>query len=87
MSDLPSNPADRQKVQNAIDELVNSKIRMQAERDLTKEICARIKDEIEYEPKKLKKLATIHYKRNLEQVVAEANEVTDDYTVLYGTEE
>jgi hypothetical protein len=48
-----------------------------------KEIFADIKDEFEIVPKVTRKLARIYHKRNLQEVVAENEEVTEAYDQLF----
>lgn len=82
--ELPSNPNDRQRIMDAIEEIVNSLTRQQAERDLVKEICANIKERLEFDPKELKKLARIRYNLNLEEVAKGTEDLVSKYTTLFG---
>jgi hypothetical protein len=77
------NPTDKAKLKGKFDEISNAYTRIEAERDLVKEIFADIKDEFEIIPKVTRKLARIYHKRNLQEVVAENEEVTEAYDQLF----
>jgi len=72
-------PADKAKVLGMLQEISNSLTRVEAERDLIKEILDRLQDECEI-PKKLgRKLAKVYHKRNFEEEVAQQNDFVDMY--------
>lgn len=64
-----------QKLKEAVQEMVNSHYRMQAERDLQKEITTRVKEELEMLPTTFKKLSKLAYDDN-------ANKLNNDVTEL-----
>jgi len=68
---VPSSPADRQKIKDAVEELSNSLVRMDSERDFQKDVCDRIKDEVGLNPKFLKKLANVYHKQTFVSVQEE----------------
>jgi hypothetical protein len=70
---------DRAKVLGCLQEISNSLTRVEAERDLIKEILQKMQDECEI-PKKLgRKLARTYHKRNYEEEVAEQS----DFQTIY----
>lgn len=72
-------PADKAKVLGMLQEISNSLTRVEAERDLIKEILDRLQDECEI-PKKLgRKLAKVYHKRSFEEEVAQQNDFVDIY--------
>lgn len=72
-------PTDKAKILGCLQEISNSLTRIESERDLVKEILARMQDECEI-PKKLgRKLAKVYHKRNFEEEVAQQNDFVDMY--------
>ena len=72
---------DKAKVWGCLQEISNSLTRIEAERDLIKEILQKMQDECEI-PKKLgRKLARVYHKRNYEEEVAEQS----DFQSIYET--
>ena len=70
---------DKAKVLGCLQEISNSLTRIEAERDLIKEILQKMQDECEI-PKKLgRKLARVYHKRNYEEEVAEQS----DFQTIY----
>lgn len=76
---IPSSTADRKAVRDAVTELSNSTHRVEAERDLQKEICAKIKEEVGLEPKYLKKLANVYHK----QIFVDIQSENEAFETLY----
>jgi hypothetical protein len=72
-------PVDKAKVLGMLQEISNSLTRIEAERDLIKEILDRLQEECEI-PKKLgRKLARVYHKRNFEEEVASQNDFVEIY--------
>jgi hypothetical protein len=70
---------DKVKVLGCLQEISNSLTRIEAERDLIKEILQKMQDECEI-PKKLgRKLARVYHKRNYEEEIAEQS----DFQTIY----
>jgi hypothetical protein len=70
---------DKAKVLGCLQEISNSLTRIEAERDLIKEILQKMQDECEI-PKKLgRKLAKVYHKRNFEEEVAQQNDFVEVY--------
>ena len=76
MTDLPSTITneDRKKVQNALKEMSDSMTRVQAEKDLQKDIAQRMLDEIGVPKKDFNKLARIYHASNLMEEAARNEE-------------
>jgi len=62
---------DKAKVLGCLQEISNSMTRIEAERDLIKEILQKMQDECELPKKLSRKLAKVYHKRNYEEEVAE----------------
>lgn len=78
-----SNNEDRKKVANAIQEISNSMTRIDAEKDLIKDIIDQTSEKFELDKKHLRKLATIYHKQNLTEVKNEYDEVETLYQELF----
>jgi hypothetical protein len=74
-----SSPEDKKKLKNAITEISNSMTRMEAERDLIKEIIKEQSDQFLIPKKILAKIAKTYHKQNLTQEV----EDHEDFVELY----
>jgi hypothetical protein len=74
-----SSPEDKKKLKNAIQEISNSMTRMEAERDLIKEIVKEQSDQFQIPKKILAKIAKTYHKQNLTQEV----EDHEDFVELY----
>lgn len=81
---LPSNPADQNKIKNAVREMEDSMTRIAAEKDLQKEIINRINEETGYAKPALRKLATMKYKLTRNKVESEAETLVETYDRLFG---
>jgi len=79
MSMIPSSDADKAKIRDAVREMADSLLRQDSERELQKEICNSIKDEVGLEPKYLKQLAKVYHKQNFVEVQTEH----DEFETLY----
>jgi len=70
---------DKAKVLGCLQEISNSLTRIEAERDLIKEILQKMQDECEIPKKLSRKLAKVYHKRNFEEEVAEQNDFVEVY--------
>jgi len=77
-----SNPEDRKKLFNCIQELDNSMTRMDGERNFQKEAIDSVAEELDLEKKYVRKLATIYHKQNMNQVKQEQEEVEALYEIM-----
>lgn len=76
---IPSNPADLKKIQDVVNELVNSKIRQQGETDYQKEAIKALAEDMDIPAKAIRKLMMDKYKDTFEQ----ESEQRETYEVLY----
>ena len=81
---IPSDPAERKKVMDALMEISASMTRMEAERDLIKSILERMEDEFEIPKKPGRKLAKIYHKQNFSEVKEEQEELETLYETIVG---
>lgn len=70
---------DKAKVLGCLQEISNSMTRIEAERDLIKDILQKMQDECEIPKKLARKLARVYHKRNYEEEVAEQS----DFQTIY----
>lgn len=75
--------ADKKKYVGAIEEIVNSMARMQAEAELISEICKQAKDTFDIAPADTKKVAKIRFDRNIEEAKKKALEPIESYQELF----
>lgn len=81
---IPTDPAERKKVMDALVEFSASLTRVEAERDLQKEILQKMQDEFEIPKKPARKLARIYHKQNYTEVQAEQDELESLYETIVG---
>jgi hypothetical protein len=77
------NPTEKKAVAGAIQEMSDSMTRIEAERELMKEIVDTTHEKYGVEKKHFKKLATIFHKRNLDEVRGEHETVESLYEDLF----
>lgn len=70
---------DKAKVLGCLQEISNCLTRIEAERDLIKEILQKMQDESEIPKKLSRKLARVYHKRNFDEEVAEQNDFVEIY--------
>lgn len=78
---VPSSPADRKAIKDALQEISNSLTRIEAERDMIKDILQAVQDNQKVPKKYVRKLAKIYHKQNYNEVQQEQ----DDLETLYET--
>jgi hypothetical protein len=74
-----SSPEDKKKIFGAIREISNSMTRIEAERDLIKDIVKDVSDNYQIPRKTVKKIATTFHKQNMTQVEQEHEEFVELY--------
>ena len=82
---LPSTPADRQKIKNAIIEGANSMVRIDAEKDAIKAICDSLKEDYELPPAIVKQMIRVYHKQNLTEVSNKTETLVELYEEVIGT--
>ena len=73
---------DKAKILGCLQEISNSLTRIEAERDLIKDILQRMQDEFELPKKLSRKLAKTYHKRNFEEEVASQNDFVEIYETV-----
>lgn len=79
---IPSNPADRKKIEQAMQEISNSMTRMEAERDLIKEAIKETCEKFELDKKIFRRLAKTYHRRNFSEAVAEDEAFETAYEMI-----
>ena len=74
-----SNPEDRKKIKNALVEISNSMTRIEAEKDLIKNIVTDLADNFEIDKKHINAMAKIYHKQNF----SEERTKNEEFEVLY----
>lgn len=70
---------DRKKIFGAVREISNSMTRIEAERDLIKDIVKDVADNFQISRKVVNKMAKVYHKQSLSQTVAEHEEFVEMY--------
>jgi hypothetical protein len=83
MSKLPQSEADRKAIKGAVSEAVASIIRMDAEKDLLKNIKKDVKEKYDISPSLFGKMVNVYVKQNYGEVIANNSEFEDMYAQLF----
>ena len=75
---------EKEIIKKAMQEMVDSMTRVSAERELCKEITARIKDETTITPRVFRKMAKVAFQSNFNEEVATHEEFEQLYVELMG---
>lgn len=86
MSFNVTNPADKKKIKDALFEISGSMTRMEAEKDLIKDIINDLADNFELPKKTVRKIAKAYHKQNFNQVAADNEEFQEMYESLIEAE-
>ena len=71
--------AEKKIIQNALEEMINSFHRTAAEKDLQKEIVAKVKEETTVSPQVFRKMSKVAFKANFSEEVALHEEFEELY--------
>ena len=82
MSFNVTNPADKKRIKDALFEISGSFARMEAERELIRDIVKTLADDFELSKKQVNKIARAYHKQNYSQQVAESEEFQELYESL-----
>lgn len=82
-----SNPADRKKIKDALIEISDSMTRMEAEKDLIKEIVNELADNFELPKKAVTKMARMYHKQNFHKEQQENDELENLYLSILETKQ
>lgn len=77
-----SSPEDRKKIKEAVQEISNSLTRVEAERDLIREIVKDVSDTHQIPRKIVAKIAKTFHRQNLAQEVADHEDFVDLYDTV-----
>lgn len=77
-----SSPEDRKKIKDAVQEISNSLTRVEAERDLIREIIKDVSDNHKIPRKIISKIAKTYHKQNLNQEIADHEDFVDLYDTV-----
>jgi hypothetical protein len=72
---LPSSDVDKKRIKDCMDEISNSYLRQEAERDFVKEAIISLEDDVGIPKKYLGKMARIYHKQNMSELVSEIEEI------------
>lgn len=86
MSFNVTNPADKKKIKDALFEISGSLTRMDAERELIKDIINDLSDNFEMNKKTVRKIAKAYHKQNFNQEVADSEEFQELYASILEVE-
>jgi len=82
---IPSNPADRKKIESALQEISNSLTRAEAERDFIKEVIKTTCEEHDLDKKIFRRMAKVYHRRNYSEEVAEHEQFETLYETITNT--
>lgn len=82
---VPSSPTDRQAVQKALQEISASLTRIDAEKDLIKDILVTVQDNQNIPKKYMRKMARIYHKQNFTEVQQEQEDLETLYETVTST--
>ena len=82
---LPSSSTDREAIKKSLVEISDSYTRMEAEKDLIKDIVTDVCEQYQLSKKTFRKLARTYHKQNFSKEVAEHEEFEEMYETLTGT--
>lgn len=82
---LPTNPADRKKIMDAMQEISNAYTRIESEKEYVKESIDDISKTYNLPKKVLNKLSKVLHKGNFEEEAGSFEDFSDLYETLVGT--
>jgi hypothetical protein len=82
---VPSSSADRHAVQKALQEISGSLTRIDAEKDLIKDILATVEDNQNIPKKYMRKMAKIYHKQNFTEIQQEQEDLETLYETVTGS--
>ena len=72
---IPTSDSDKQRMKGAMDEISMAYTRIEAEKDFIKEAIISLEDDVGIPKKYLNKMARIYHKNNMNEVVAEIEDI------------
>ena len=86
MSFNVTNPTDKKKIKDALFEISNSMTRMDAEKEMIKDIINDLSENFELPKKTVRKIAKAYHKQNFNQAVADNEEFQELYESILDVE-
>lgn len=83
---LPTDPEARQKIKIAVQEISNSKTRIQSEKDLIKAIVDTLSEEFELPKPTINKIADWYYKQDMNNALGKVEDASALYETIFGVE-
>lgn len=80
---MPSDPAARAKIKVCVKDAVDSLVRIEAEKDLMKNIADELKEELGMPPSLFKFLVRTYHKQDADKKQTETEEMFDAYDMLF----
>lgn len=84
---LPSNPADRKKIMDAMSEISNAYTRIESEKEYVKDALDTISKTYNLPKRVLSKLSKVMHKGNFEEEAGNFEDFSDLYETLIGSSE
>jgi len=84
-SNVPSSPADREKIFNAVKEMDVCLTHIAAQRDQMKAIVDRVADEFKFDKKLFRTMSRDYHKQSHDKTVAENEAYETAYTAIVGS--
>ena len=72
---IPSSDHDKKRIKECMQEISNSYLRQEAEREFVKEALISLEDDVGIPKKYLGKMARIYHKQNMSELVSEIEEI------------
>ena len=79
---IPSSPADRKAIKDAMVELSNAYTRIEAEREFIRDALADLQDKVDIDKKYLRKMSRIFHKQNIVEFTTEAEDLETLYDAI-----
>ena len=79
---MPSNPADLKKIDVALQQISDSKTRIEAEQEHIKEVVTKINEDFGLEKKLIRQLAKVWHMRNYAEEVTQQEDFQEAYEAL-----
>jgi len=79
---MPSNPADLKKIDTALQQISDSKTRIEAEQEHIKEVVTAIHEDFQLEKRLIRQLAKVWHMRNYAEEVTQQEDFQEAYEAL-----
>lgn len=79
---MPSNPADLKKIDSALQQISDSKTRIEAEQEHIKEVVEKVHEDFQLEKRLIRQLAKVWHMRNYAEEVTQQEDFQEAYEAL-----